>query len=62
MNLGHPFLIYCLCKQAGVPLNDSEAWIHPIKTIMIKREKPSVPRSEAVYDSSNEPSDEEELR
>ena len=25
MNLGHPFLIYGLCKQAGVPLEDNEA-------------------------------------
>ena len=28
MNLGHPFLIYGICKQAGVPLEDNEAWIH----------------------------------
>ena len=25
MNLGHPFLIYGLCKRAGVPLEDNEA-------------------------------------
>ena len=25
MNLGHPFLIYGLCKQARVPLEDNEA-------------------------------------
>ena len=25
MNLEHPFLIYYLCKQAGVPLEDNEA-------------------------------------
>ena len=59
MNLGHPFLIYGLCKQAGVPLDDNEAWIH---LIMVKRDKPGVPRSEAVYDSGNEPSYEKELR
>ena len=29
MNLGHPFLIYGVCKQAGVPLDDNEAWLHP---------------------------------
>ena len=62
MNLGHPFLIYGLRKQAGVPLEDNEAWIHPIKTTMVKRDKPGVQRSEALYDSGNEPSDEEELR
>ena len=62
MNLGHPFLIYGLCKRAGVPLEDNEVWIHPIKAIMVKRDKPGVPRPEGVYDSGNEPSDEEELR
>ena len=43
LNLKHPFLICSLCKQAGVPLEDNEAWIHPIKEIMVKRDKPSVP-------------------
>ena len=62
MNLGHPFLIYGLCKRAGVPLENNEAWIHPIKGIMFKRDKPGVPRPEGVYASGNEPSDEDELR
>ena len=62
MNLGHPFLIYGLCKQAGVPLEDNEAWIHLIKAIIVKRDKPGVPRPEVVYDSGNEPLDEDELR
>ena len=62
MNLGHPFLIYNLCKQVGVPLEDNEAWIHPIKVIMVKKDKPGVPRPEEVYDSDNKPSDEDELR
>ena len=57
-NLGHPFLIYGLCKQDGVPLEDNEAWIHPIKVIVVKKDKPGVPRLEEVYDSGNEPSDE----
>ena len=61
MNLGNPFLIYDLCKQAGVPLEDNEVWIHPIKAIMVKRNKPGVPRPKAMYDSGNEPSDEDEL-
>ena len=55
MNMGHPFLIYGLWKQAGVPLEDNEAWIHLIKDIMVKRDKPGVPRLEGVYDSGNEP-------
>ena len=55
MNLGHPFLIYGLCKQAGVPLEDNEAWIHPIKAISVKRDKPGVPRPKGSYDSGNEP-------
>ena len=57
MNLGHPFLIYGLCKNVGVLLEDNEAWIHPIKAIVVKKDKSSVPRSEAVYDSGHEPSD-----
>ena len=61
MNLGHPFLIFGLCKRAGVPLDDNEAWLHPIKSISVKRDKPSVPRPEGVYDSGHEPSDEDEL-
>ena len=36
MNLGHPFLIYGLCKQVGVPLQNNEAFIYPIKAIMVK--------------------------
>ena len=61
MNLGHPFLIFGLCKQAGVPLDDNEAWLHPIKAISIKRDTPGVLRPEGVYDSGHEPSDEDEL-
>ena len=62
MNLGHPFLIYGICKQVGVPLEDIEAWIHPIKAIMVKKDKPGVPRPEEVHDSGNEPSYADELR
>ena len=62
MNLKHPFLIYGLCEQAGVPLEDNKAWIHPIKAIMVKKDKPGVLRPKEVYDSRNEPSDEDELR
>ena len=40
---------------------DNEAWIHPIKAIVVKKDKSDVPRSETVYDSGYEPSDEEEL-
>ena len=39
MNLRHPFLIYGLRKQVGVPLEDNEAWIHSIKSIMVKKDK-----------------------
>ena len=62
MNLRHPFLIYGLYKKAGVPLEDNEAWIHPIKAIMVKKDKPGVPKPEEVYDLGNEPLDEDELR
>ena len=61
MNLGHPFLIFGLCKQAGVPLDANEAWLHPIKAISVKRDTPGVPQPEGVYDSGHEPSDEDEL-
>ena len=61
MNLGYPFLIYGLCKRVGVPLDDNEAWLHPIKVISIKRDKPGVPRPEGAYDSGHKPSDEDEL-
>ena len=62
MDLGHPFLIYLLCKQVRVPLEDNEAWIHSIKAIMVKKDKSGVPRPKEVYDSRNEPSDEDELK
>ena len=45
MNLGHPFLIFGLCKKAGEPLEHNEAWIHPIFNLQkleipkLKREK-----------------------
>ena len=49
MNLGYPFLIYGLCKQAGVLVEDNEAWIHPINAIMVKKDKLGVPRLKEVY-------------
>ena len=45
-----------------MPLEDNKAWIHPIKEIMVKKDKPGVSRPEEMYDSENEPSDEDELR
>ena len=44
-----------------MPLDDNEAWLHPIKAISVKRDKPGVPRPEGTYDSGHEPSDEDEL-
>ena len=44
-----------------MPLEDNEAWIHPIKAISVKRDKPGVPRPEGTYDLGNDPSDEDEL-
>ena len=60
-NLGHPFLIFGLCKRVEVPLEDNEAWIHPVKAISVKKDKPGLPLLDAMYDSSNEPLDEDEL-
>ena len=50
MNLGHSFHIFGLCKRVGVPLKDNEAWIHPIKVISVKKDKPGVLRPKEVYD------------
>ena len=44
-----------------MPLDDNEAWLHPIKSILVKRDKLGVPRPEGTYDSGHEPSDEDEL-
>ena len=44
-----------------MPLDDNEAWLHPIKAISVKRDKPGVPRPEGTYDSGHEPSDEDEI-
>ena len=44
-----------------MPLDDNEAWLHPIKAISIKRDKPGVPRPEGPYDFGHEPSDEDEF-
>ena len=48
-------------KTSRVPLEDNEAWLHPIKAISVKRDKPGVPRPEGTYDSGHEPLNEEEL-
>ena len=48
-------------KMSRVPLEDNEEWIQPIKAIMVKRDKPGLPQPEGMYDSGNEPSDEDEL-
>ena len=44
-----------------MPLDDNEAWLHPIKAISVKWDTPGVPQPEGVYDSGHEPSDEDEL-
>ena len=44
-----------------MPLDNNEAWLHPIKAISVKRDKPGVLRPERIYDSGHEPSDEDEL-
>ena len=61
MNLGYLFLIYGLCKKVVLPLESNGAWIHPIKAIVVKKNKSGVPRPKEVYDSGNEPSDEDKL-
>ena len=45
-NLGHPFLIYGLCKKVGVPSKSNKARIYPIKAIVVKKNMLGVPRLE----------------
>ena len=45
-----------------MPLTSDKFWIHLIKAIVVKKNKPGVPRPEGLYDSKNETSDEEKLR
>ena len=45
-----------------MPLDDNEAWLHSIKAISVKRDKPGVPRPEGAYDSGHEPLNEDELQ
>ena len=52
MNLGNPFLIYGLCKKVGVPLEANKTWIHPIKAIVVKKNKSSVRRPDEVLISA----------
>ena len=44
-----------------MPLDDTEAVLHPIKAISVKRDTPGVPCPEEPYESGHEPSDEDEL-
>ena len=44
-----------------MPLDDNEAWLHPIKAISVKRDKPGVPQPEGTYNSGHETLDEDEL-
>ena len=44
-----------------MPLDDNEAWLHPIKAISVKRDKSGIPQTEGTYDSGHKPSDDEEL-
>ena len=37
-----------------MPLESNESWIHPIKVIVVKKNKSGVPRPKEVYDSGNE--------
>ena len=44
-----------------MPLDDNEVWLHPIKAVSVKQDKPGVPRPEGTNDLGHEPSDEDEL-
>ena len=55
-------ILYNRDTKMNLVIEDNEAWIHPTKAISVKKDKTSMPWPEEVYDLSNEPLDEEELR
>ena len=59
MNLGHPFLIFQLCKQADVQSSNQEDLLHPIKAIQVRTRK-GILEPRCIVDSSNESTSEEE--
>ena len=59
MNLGHPFLIFHLCKQAGVHFTNQEDLFHPIKSIVVRKRKGG-PEPQVNIDFSHKATSEEE--
>ena len=60
MNLGYPFLIYQLCKQARVEVSNQEELLHPIKAIIVRKKRGEMGQEvQGNIDSSNESSEEE---
>ena len=51
MNLGHPFIIFQLCKQVGVKVLNQEDLLHPIKAIVLRKKKGDLrPQSQGMVD------------
>ena len=58
MNLGHPFLIFQLCKRAEVQSSNQEDLLHPIKAIQVRKRK-GAPEPQFNIDSNHEDTSEE---
>ena len=60
MNLGYPFLIFQLCKQARVPITNQDYLLHPIKAIVVRKKIGAlVPQPQGIVDSGNESTSDE---
>ena len=59
MNLGFPFLIDQLCKQAEVQVSNQEELLHQIKVLVV-RKKVGVPQIQGIMDSGNDSTSEED--
>ena len=59
MNLGQPFLIFQLCKEARVQSSNQEDLLHPIKAIQVRNKKGD-PKPQGIVDSYKEATSEKE--
>ena len=57
--MGHPFLIFQLCKKARVQSSNQEDLLHPIKAIQVRRRK-GAHEPQVNIDSGHEDTSEEE--
>ena len=59
--LDYSFLIYQLCKNAGVEISTQEEWLHPIKAIVVKKKgNRGLTKPKSNIDFGNEATNEDE--